>query len=154
GRGGAPRCRTLGADVAVDYTADDFVEAARSLGGADIVLDVVGAAYLERNITALATDGSLIVIGLQQGADARLNLAALLAKRARIIATTLRSRPPDQRDAIVSSVEHNVWPWVPRTVAPVIHATYPLEYVADAHRELESGEVFGTLVLTMDADAR
>jgi len=143
------RCRELGADVTVDYTTEDFVEAAQANGGADVILDVVGASYLERNITALADDGALVIIGLQQGATAQLNLAALLSKRARLIATTLRSRPADQRDAIVSAVEREVWPWVPGSVAPVIHATYPLARASDAHRALESGEVFGKVVITM-----
>lgn len=151
-RGGerTARCRELGADVAVDYAREDFVAAARELGGADVILDVVGAAYLERNLAALAADGTLVVIGLQKGTTASLNLGTLLTKRARLIGTTLRSRPPDQRDAIVAAVERDVWPWVPDRVAPVIHATYPLEQAADAHRALESGEVFGSLVLTVD----
>lgn len=146
----AARCRALGADVAVDYESEDFVEATRANGGADIILDVVGAAYLERNLAALAMDGTLVVIGLQQGATASFNLGTLLSKRAHLIGTALRFRPPNQRDAIVAAVERDVWPWVPTRVAPVIHATYPLEQAADAHRALESGAVFGSLVLTVD----
>ncbi|PKQ27154.1 MAG: NADPH:quinone oxidoreductase [Actinobacteria bacterium HGW-Actinobacteria-4] len=147
----AQRCRDLGADVAIDYHVDDFVEAAQDMGGADVIVDVVGAAYLERNIAALAPDGTLVVIGLQQGSTAPLNLATLLAKRARVIGTTLRSRPHDQKAAIVAAVERDVWPWVPRHLQPVIHRTYALDDVVDAHREMDSGAVFGKLILTTEA---
>lgn len=147
----ADRCRELGADVTIDYTDEDFVEVVTGVGGADVILDVVGAAYLERNIASLAPDGTLVVIGLQQGAKTELSLGPLLAKRARIIGTTLRGRPHTQKAAIVAEVEREVWPWVPETLAPVIYGSYPLDAVAEAHRVMDSGAVFGKLLLTTDA---
>lgn len=143
------RCTELGAQ-AVSYRDDDFVERLTAAGGADVILDVMGAAYLERNIAALAVGGRLVVIGMQGGVRADLNLGALLAKRAHIIGTTLRSRPLEERRAIVAGVSENVWPLIPTQVRPLVHTTYPLEHAADAHRALDSGEVFGKVVLTVD----
>ncbi len=143
----AQRCLDLGADVAVDYTARDFVEAAQAVGGADVILDVVGAAYLERNLAALAAGGRLVVIGLQRGAKAELDLGTLMAKRAHIIGTTLRSRPHAERAAIVSGVGREVWPLIPDEVRPVIYRTVPFDDAQAAHDLMESGEVFGKVVL-------
>lgn len=141
------RCVALGAR-GINHRDEDFVEHLKSAGGADVVLDVMGAAYLERNIAALAVGGRLLVIGMQGGVRAQLNLGSLLAKRARIIGTTLRSRSLEERRAIVAGVSENVWPLVPERIRPLVHATYPLEQAADAHRALDSGEVFGKVVLT------
>ena len=141
------RCLELGADVAVDYTSGDFVEAAQASGGADVILDVVGAAYLERNLAALATAGRLVVIGLQRGARAELDLGTLMTKRARIIGTTLRSRPHRERAAIVAEVGRGVWPLIPDKVRPLIHSTVPFAEAQRAHDLMESGEVFGKVVL-------
>jgi putative PIG3 family NAD(P)H quinone oxidoreductase len=141
-------CENLGADVGVDYSSDDFVAAAQAMGGADIILDVVGAAYLERNLEALAIGGRLVVIGLLQGGIGPIDLGALMAKRLRVIGTTLRSRPHHERAAIVAAVGREVWPWIPAKVAPQIHATVLLAEAARAHSMLESGEVAGKVVLT------
>jgi len=143
----AKMCLGLGADVALDYTSDDFVEAAQAVGGADVILDVVGAAYLERNLAALATGGRLVVIGLQHGARAELDLGTLMSKRARIIGTTLRARPHAERAAIVAGVGRDVWPLIPDKVRPVIHGTMPFDDAQAAHDLMESGEVFGKVVL-------
>lgn len=143
----AQRCLDLGADVAVDYASQDFVEAAQSVGGADVILDMVGAAYLERNLAALATGGRLVVIGLQRGAKAYLDLGTLMTKRARIIGTTLRSRPHAERAAIVAGVGREVWPLIPDKVRPVIYSTVPFDDAQAAHDLMESGEVFGKVVL-------
>jgi NADPH2:quinone reductase len=148
----ARRCEELGADIAIDYTSADFVTVVQDAGGADVILDVVGAAYLERNLAALTDGGRLVVIGLQKGTTAPVNLGALVTKRASVIGTTLRSRPAAQKAAIVAAIERVVWPQVPSRVSPVIHGTFPLTAVADAHREFESGNVFGKLVLTVDHD--
>ncbi|WP_062389072.1 NAD(P)H-quinone oxidoreductase [Demequina iriomotensis] len=145
----AARCAALGADVALDHRADDWVAAVRDLGGADVILDVVGAAYLDANLRALRTGGRLVVIGMQKGARGELDLGLLLARRARVIGTTLRARPLAERAAIVARVREEVWPLVPDAVRPVVHATLPLERAGDAHRLLESGEVFGKVVLTV-----
>ena len=143
----AARCVELGADVALDYTSDDFVEAAAGFGGADVILDVVGAAYLERNLAALAPGGRLVVIGLQRGAKAELDLGTLMSKRARIIGTTLRARPHAERAAIVAGVGRDVWPLIPDKVRPVIHGTVPFDDAQAAHDLMELGKVFGKVVL-------
>ncbi|WP_062518012.1 NAD(P)H-quinone oxidoreductase [Demequina gelatinilytica] len=145
----ASRCAALGADVALDHRADDWVQAVRDLGGADVIVDVVGAAYLDANLRSLRTGGRLVVIGMQKGARGEFDLGMLLAKRARVIGTTLRARPLAERSAIVARVREEVWPLVPDRVRPIVHATVPLDRAADAHRLLESGEVFGKVVLTI-----
>ena len=147
----AARCSDLGADVVVDHLSEDFVVTARRATdgrGVDVVLDVVGAAYLARNLDALATGGRLAVIGLQRGRRAELDLGMLLAKRATVLGTQLRPRPPHEKAAIVADVREHVWPMVADgRVRPVIHARLPLDGAARAHRLLESGEVFGKLLL-------
>lgn len=145
----AGRCAALGADVALDHRAGDWAARVRELGGADVILDVIGAAYLGDNLDALRTGGRLVVIGLQKGARAELDLGVLLAKRAHILGTTLRARPLAERAAIVARVREEVWPLVPRIVRPVVHGTFPLARAGDAHAALESGEVFGKVVLTV-----
>lgn len=144
----AARCLTLGADVALDHHGDWSAELA-ALGGADVILDVAGAGALSANLAALRTGGRLVVIGMMRGARGELDLGTLLAKRASLIGTTLRSRPLAERAAIVARVREEVWPLVPHAVRPLIHATFPLARVSDAHRALESGEVFGKVVLSV-----
>ena len=147
----AARCAGLGADAVADHLTEDFVARAREATdgrGVDVVLDVVGAAYLARNLDALATGGRLAVIGLQKGRRAELDLGVLLAKRATVLGTTLRSRPPAEKAAIVAAVREHVWPMIADgRVRPVIHDRLPLADAALAHRMLESGEVFGKLLL-------
>ena len=147
----ARRCAALGAEVVVDHLGQDFVaEVARATGGAgaDVVLDVVGGAYLGRNVEALATGGRLAVIGLAQGRRGELDLGALLAKRATVLGTTLRSRPPHEKAAIVAAVREHVWPMVADgRVRPVVHERIPLAQADRAHQLLASGVVFGSLVL-------
>ncbi len=141
-------CRDIGADVAVDYRNEDFVAVAQAVGGADVILDVVGAGYLDRNVAALAAGGRLVVIGLLQGTTAPLDLSALMARRLRVIGTTLRSRPHAERAAIVAAVGREVWPWIPSKVSPILHAAIPLEEASRAHDMLADGEVRGKVVLT------
>lgn len=144
----AERCRTLGASRAIDYQAEDFVEVAQG-GGFDVILDILGGLCLERNIEALATGGRLVVIGLQAGTHGTLDLATLLHKRLAVIGLTLRSRPLAHKAAIIAGLASDVWPHVPTAIRPVVHETFPLERVSAAHRTLESGDVFGKLVLTV-----
>lgn len=145
------RCRELGADVAIDHRTEDFVAAAREATrgrGVDVILDVVGAAYLERNLAALAPDGRLVVIGLQRGRRTELDLGVLLSRRASIHGTTLRARPAAQKAAIVADVREHVWPLVAAgVVRPVVHARLPLAEAPRAHELLESGAVFGKVLL-------
>lgn len=147
----AARCAELGADVVVDHRSADFVAAVRDATdgrGADVILDVVGAAYLERNVAALALRGRLEVIGLQKGRRGELDLGALMARRASVHATTLRARPPAEKAAIVAAVGEHVWPMVAAgTVRPVVHERLPLAEGRRAHELLESGAVVGKLLL-------
>lgn len=147
------RCRELGAEILVNYREEDFVEkvkAATDGRGADVVLDNMGAKYLARNVDVLAPAGRLVVIGLQGGRKAELDLGALLTKRAAVIATTLRARPPQEKAAIVSSVREHVWPLIADgLVRPVVHARIPLARSAEAHRLVESSAHVGKVLLTV-----
>ena len=148
--------RELGAQLTISYKDEDFVARIREEtdgAGADVILDIMGAAYLDRNIDALATDGQLVVIGLQGGVKAELNLGKLMAKRARVIGTTLRARPvsgPNSKSAIVDAVTTSVWPmFASDRVRPIIGARLPIQQAGEAHRLLESGKVAGKIVLTV-----
>ncbi|RSS40016.1 NAD(P)H-quinone oxidoreductase [Streptomyces sp. WAC07061] len=147
------RCAELGADVLIDYREQDFVEELRSAtggAGADVILDIMGAKYLARNLDALATNGRLAVIGLQGGVKAELDLRTLLAKRAAITATSLRARPLEEKAAIVAAVREHVWPLIAAgRVHPVVHATYPIAQAPEAHRVLEASTHVGKLLLTL-----
>jgi putative PIG3 family NAD(P)H quinone oxidoreductase len=144
-------CRDLGADLAVNYREQDFVDEVRRFAGAgaDVILDNMGAAYLGRNVDLLAHEGRLLVIGLQGGAKAELDLRALLSKRGAVIATTLRSRPLDDKAAIIASVRENVWPLIEDgSVRPVIHATFGIDDVVAAHEMVRNGAHIGKVVVT------
>ena len=145
------RCLELGADVAIDHRTADVVEEVRTATdghGVDVVLDVLGAGALERNLRCLAPGGRLVVVGLQQGVRGELDLGLLMRRRATVTGSTLRSRPLEERAAITAAVRQHVWPLVEAgLVRPVVHARLPLEDVAEAHRALEAGEVFGKILL-------
>ena len=145
------RCRELGADLAISYVTEDFVAAVSDFtggAGADVILDIIGASYLQRNVTALATGGRLMVIGLQGGARAELDLNALLRKRARVHATTLRGRSVPEKAAIVSAVREQVWPLIESgQVRPVIETVLPLAAADQAHRLMEAGRHVGKILL-------
>jgi putative PIG3 family NAD(P)H quinone oxidoreductase len=145
-------CERLGAQ-AINYTTSDFVPAVREITGgrgADVVLDIVGGDYLMRNLECLAVDGRIVQIGLQGGAKTAINLAMLMQRRATLTGSTLRPRTPDEKGLIARDLEAHVWPLLEAgTVAPQVHAVFPLERAADAHRALESGSVVGKVVLTM-----
>ncbi|HUZ27355.1 MAG TPA: NAD(P)H-quinone oxidoreductase [Streptosporangiaceae bacterium] len=145
------RCRELGADLAISYRDEDFVEAIEQFTdghGADVILDIVGAAYLPRNVRALATGGRLVVIGMQGGTTGELNLAQLLAKRASVFAASLRARPVPEKEAIVSATQAHVWPLIGSgKVVPVIDQILPLEQAAQAHRLLDASNHIGKILL-------
>ncbi len=145
----AERVLALGAERAVLYRDEDFVQVVKeTAGGADVVLDVMGAKYLARNVDVLADGGRLVVIGLQGGAKAELDLAALLAKRGSVAATALRSRTAAQKAAIVEAVLAGVWPAVEAgAVRPVVDRVLPLAQAAEAHRVVEASEHVGKVVL-------
>ena len=145
-------CRSLGADVAINYKEQDFVEEVRAATdgrGANVILDNMGASYLPRNVDALATEGRLVIIGMQGGVKGELNIGKLLTKRGAVIATSLRSRPVAEKAAICAAVVEHVWPLIADgSVRPVVHTTMPLADVADAHRMIEAGGNIGKIVLT------
>jgi putative PIG3 family NAD(P)H quinone oxidoreductase len=144
-------CGKLGADILVNYREEDFV--ARVLEatdgrGADVILDIVGGAYLSRNIAALAPDGRIANIGMQQGRKAELDFGALMAKRGSIMSTTLRARPAAQKAQIVTAVRENVWPLVETgVIRPVIDRQLPMTQAAEAHRVLEASGHLGKILL-------
>jgi putative PIG3 family NAD(P)H quinone oxidoreductase len=145
-------CRSLGADVAISYRERDFVEVTKQATegrGADVILDNMGAKYLDRNIDALATEGRLVIIGMQGGSKGELDIGKLLRKRGAVIATTLRARPPEEKAAICAAVAEHVWPLVADgTVKPVVHTTLPLDQASEAHRLMEAGDHVGKILLT------
>lgn len=145
--------RSLGAEVCINYREQDFVAEIREAtgdAGADVILDVVGAKYLGRNVDALATGGRLVVIGLQGGAKAELNLGALMTKRASVTGTTLRSRPVEEKSAIMAAVREHVWPLIAdRSIAVPVDRTFPMEQVVQAHEYFDSGQHTGKVLLTL-----
>ncbi|MCO1596213.1 NAD(P)H-quinone oxidoreductase [Micromonospora sp. RHAY321] len=148
-----PRLRELGATHTIDYREEDFVEEVRRVTGghgADVILDIMGASYLGRNVDALATGGRLMVIGLQGGRKAELNLGALLTKRASVAATSLRSRPLAEKAEIVRGVRDEVWPLVEAgMIQPVVDRRLPMSEAAKAHRLVESSDHLGKVLLTV-----
>jgi putative PIG3 family NAD(P)H quinone oxidoreductase len=149
-------CRELGAEILINYRDEDFVarvHEATDGAGADVIFDIMGAAYLDRNIDALATEGRLIIIGMQGGVKGELNIAKLMGKRAHVIGTTLRARPtngPNSKSEVVAAVRKSVWPMIADgRVRPVIGAHMPIQDAAEAHRLLSSGQVTGKIVLTV-----
>lgn len=147
----AERCRALGARTVVDHRVQDVAEAVRAATGghgADVVLDVLGAGGLAANLAALATGGRLVVIGTQRGARGEIDLGLLMARRGSVIGTTLRPRPLAEKEQIVADVLEHAWPMLTDgRLRPVVHARLPLGRAGDAHRLLDSGEVFGKVLL-------
>lgn len=143
--------RALGADGTIDYTTEDFVERARALTdgrGVDVILDVVGGRYLARNLAALAVEGRLVIIGLQGGASAELDLGLLLSRRLTIAASSLRARSTEEKAALAARVRADVLPgFADGSLRPVIDRVLDLDEVAQAHRVLEAGEHVGKIVL-------
>ncbi|WP_328670399.1 NAD(P)H-quinone oxidoreductase [Streptomyces sp. NBC_00328] len=144
-------CAELGADILINYREQDFVEEierATSGAGADVILDNMGAKYLDRNVRALAVNGRLAIIGMQGGIKAELNIAALLNKRAAVSATSLRARPLSEKAAIVAAVREHVWPLIDSGhVRPVVDRELPMSDAAGAHRVLEESSHIGKVLL-------
>jgi putative PIG3 family NAD(P)H quinone oxidoreductase len=148
------RCRELGADIAINYREEDFVEVLRDAtggAGADVILDLMGASYLARNLAAVATDGRLVIIGRQGGSRAELDLGVLQGKRASVHATTLRARPAEQKAAVVAAVRDHVWPLIGTgQVQPVIDRELPMTQAPAAHRAMAASEHIGKIVLVTE----
>lgn len=149
-------CGELGADIVISHRDEDFVEqvrAATDSRGADVILDIMGAAYLDRNLQALAVDGRLVIIGMQGGVKAELNIGTLISKRLQVIGTALRARPVEGRHGksdIVDATVKSVWPLIAAgAVRPVIGARFPIQQAAEAHQMLASGETFGKILLSV-----
>jgi putative PIG3 family NAD(P)H quinone oxidoreductase len=146
-------CGELGADVLINYREQDFVEEVRAAtdgAGADVILDNMGAKYLDRNVQALAVNGRLAIIGMQGGAKGELNIGALLGKRGAVTATSLRARPAGEKAAIVAAVREHVWPLVAGgRVRPIVDQEVPMSDAAAAHRVLEESGHIGKVLLTL-----
>lgn len=147
-------CHDLGAEVLINYNNEDFVEVVKyvtSGRGADVILDNMGAKYLQRNVDALAVDGRLVVIGMQGGIKAELNLATLLSKRGEIHATSLRSRTVEQKSEICADVVDHVWPMIEiGRIRPIVDSIMPISDVAAAHQRMEDSNHVGKIILTVD----
>ena len=146
-------CEELGAERAINYAEEDFVAVVRELTekrGVDLILDMVGGDYLARNVRALAVEGRLVQIAVQQGAEATIPLGLLMVKRLVLTGSTLRPRTVAQKGAIADALEREVWPLLAEgSVRPVIHATFALDDAADAHALMESSAHIGKIVLTV-----
>ncbi|MCE2540971.1 MAG: NAD(P)H-quinone oxidoreductase [Acidobacteria bacterium] len=144
-------CRELGAERAIDYRAEDFAAVlgeATGGRGVDLILDMVGGAYLERNLASLAIEGRLVIIALMEGAQAELDLARLMSRRLTVTGATLRARSIAQKAEIMTALRARVWPrFASDELRPIVHATYPLAEAAEAHRIMESSVHTGKLLL-------
>jgi putative PIG3 family NAD(P)H quinone oxidoreductase len=149
-------CRRLGAAVAINYRDNDFVEVInRETNGAgvDVILDIIGGDYFNRNIECLAINGRLVQIGLLGGSTATIDLGRVMRRRLTITGSTLRVRPVEEKGALAREVEKNVWPLLAaRRIAPIIDRTFPLAEASAAHRRMEAGEHIGKLVLTVHGE--
>jgi putative PIG3 family NAD(P)H quinone oxidoreductase len=145
------RCIALGADAGINYRTEDFVARTRELTdgrGADLVLDIMGASYLGKNMDAVATDGRIVVIGMQGGNQTEIDLGLMMRRRISLISTALRARPAVQKAVIVAAFVADVMPGLAdERLRPVIDRLLPLEQAGEAHRLMESGEVVGKIVL-------
>ncbi|MDE3724470.1 NAD(P)H-quinone oxidoreductase [Nocardiopsis sp. N85] len=142
-------CRDLGAEITINYRTEDFTERMREAGGADLILDIVGGSYLDANLRSLATGGRLVVIALMGGRSAEADLGRMLTKRLSLHATSLRSRPLDEKSAIVAGVLEQVWPLVEQgAIRPVVDRTLPMRNAAEAHSVMESSAHTGKILLT------
>lgn len=152
GRGAdkAARARDLGADIVVDSSAEDFVEAVKAAGGCDVVLDMVGGDFAPRNLEALNLGGRLVVIATLAGASVQVDLLKVMRKRLTLTGSTLRPRSADEKARLAAEVEAVVWPWVEAgKVTAVIDQTFPLAEAARAHARLDSGGHVGKVVLVV-----
>jgi len=148
-------CERLGAEQAINYHEDSFLEQTKTLtegNGVDVILDIVGASYFEDNLRTLNKDGRLVIIGVLGGRDVEMNLGQLLTKRLTIIASTLRAQSPSAKGKIARELLQQVWPLLASgKVAPVIQKTMPLTEAAQAHEIMEANKTLGKLVLTVDS---
>lgn len=151
--GGAAKCKActeLGADRAIDYTSEDFVEVIKTetKGGVNVILDMVGGDYIARNVRALAADGRLVSIAFLKGSTAEINFMPVMLKRLTLTGSTLRPQSDDAKARMAASLREKVWPLVESgKIRPVVHATFALADAAEAHRLMEANTHIGKIVL-------
>ena len=146
-------CKNLGANRAINYRCEDFVQVLQQAGGADLILDMVGGAYLPRNVAALADDGRLVQIAFLEGAEITLNFSEIMRRRLTITGSTLRPQSNAAKARIAAALHAQVWPLLAsQKVAPVIEGEFALESAWQAHEALEAAHI-GKLVLRMTADS-
>jgi NADPH:quinone reductase-like Zn-dependent oxidoreductase len=144
----------IGAHHAINYREQDFATEVGDLTrgrGADVVLDMVGGSYLERNLNALAVEGRIVIVATQGGRTGELDIGKLMHKRGRVIGSTMRARTPEEKGRVARALSEAVWPSLPARdpIRPVIDSTFPLRDAAQAHRRMESGEHIGKIVLVV-----
>lgn len=145
-------CIRLGAVRAINYRTEDFVQAVRDSGRVDMVLDVVGGSYIERNLRCLADSGRLVNLGFLQGSRGEIDLIPVLKRNLTLTGSMLRPQPVAVKERIAEGVRRHVWPLVESgRIVPVVHTTFPLEHAAAAHSMLERSEHIGKIVLTVAA---
>jgi putative PIG3 family NAD(P)H quinone oxidoreductase len=143
------QCRALGADIAVDATAQDFAAVAREAGGVDVVIDIVGASYFAGNVDALNRKGRLVLVSTLGGNEAKLPIFTVMSKQLVITGSTLRPRSADEKARLAESVKARVWPWVAAgKIRPMVEKTFPLAHAGEAHRYMDESHV-GKVVLTV-----
>ncbi len=147
-------CLDFGATEAINYRTADFVAEVRRLTsdrGVDVVLDMVGAPYLARNLEALAMDGRIAIVATQGGRTAEIDLGQLMMKRASVLGSTMRARTPAQKGRIAKRLLEDVWPLLPAksSIRSIVDSTFPLNEAWRAHERMESGEHIGKVVLTL-----
>jgi len=149
-------CRDLGAERAVNYRDEDFVDAAKDFTdgvGVDVVLDMVGGDYIQRNLKALGPDGRHVSIAFLGGPKAEVNFMPVMLKRLTLTGSTLRPLPIERKGEIAKALEKTVWPLIASgEIAPMVHATFPLAQAAEAHRLMETSKHIGKIVLLLEHD--
>ena len=147
-------CEQLGAERAINYRTEDFVDVIKQVTGGrgvDVILDIVGGEYIARDLVALAVEGRLVVIGFMGGDSATIDFRRVLGRRLTITGSTLRPRSPAEKGEIASALRREVWPLLERgAVKPVVYRTFPLDEAAAAHRLMESSEHVGKIILTTE----
>lgn len=141
--------KALGADLAIDAEAEDFAQAVKAAGGADVVLEMIGGDYFAKTLDAVKAKGRIVYIAAQAGTQVPLNIGKLMQKQAVVTGSTLRGRSADEKARIVAAAEALAWPWVASgQVKPQVHATFPLAEAGKAQAALEGGAVIGKVILT------
>ena len=144
-------CRSLGADRVIDYRTEDFVDIVREAGGANVILDIVGGANIEKNMKAASHDARIIQLAFAQGSKVDINLMPVMLKRLTYTGSTLRTRPPAYKTRVARELEEKVWPLIAAgQIKPMVNAVFPLAEAAKAHALMESSTHIGKILLTLE----